>query len=209
LAPHSVGVQDLFHYLDDYFLVGPPNSHCCNNWLQVLLDECACLRVPIAAHKTESPATEVTFLGIMMDTVRGELRLPQDKLGRLSKLLAEWQSCRSCTRKELESLIGLLNHACKVVRPGRPFLRHIINLLQTVHRPPASTVPIRLSQGFRADLPWWVEFVSRWNGVSLLHPPRHSRKFTCSQMPHGLGAVPPGAGSRGSRSSGMHGHKPC
>lgn len=67
-------------------------------------------------------------LGIMMDTVRGEFRLPQEKIDRLLALLADWQVQRSCTKKELESLIGLLNHACKVVRSGRPFLRRMSNL---------------------------------------------------------------------------------
>ena len=98
--------------------------------------------------------TEITFLGIVIDTTKGELRLPQDKLARLTSLLTQWRSRRSCTRKELESLIGVLNHACKVVRPGQPFLRRMIDLLQAVHRPPNSRVPIRLALGFRADLAW-------------------------------------------------------
>eukprot|EP00731_Ephydatia_muelleri_P034779 Em0076g12a len=33
------------------------------------------------------------------------------------------------SRRELESLIGFLQHACKVVKPGRSFLRRMINLL--------------------------------------------------------------------------------
>ncbi len=167
----QAGVERLFHYLDDYILVGPPRSQVCQSQLQILLEECARLGVPIADHKTEGPATEVTFLGIVIDTVKGELRLPQDKLTRLTSLLAEWQARKNCTRKELESLVGLLNHACKVVRPGRPFLRRMIDLLQAVHRPPNSRVPIRLAHGFRADLAWWVEFVVQWNGTSFLHPP--------------------------------------
>ena len=116
-------------------------------------------RVPIASHKTEGPATVVTFLGILIDTGRGELRLPHDKLQRLKGRLDEWGDRNGCTRKELESLIGLLNHACKVVRLGRSFLRRMIDLLHAVHRPPFSKVPIRLSQGFRADLAWWRAFL--------------------------------------------------
>ncbi len=58
-----------------------------------------------------------------------------------------------------------------MVRPGRSFLRRMIDLLHATHRPPASKVPIRLSQGFRADLAWWKEFTSQWNGTSFLNPP--------------------------------------
>ena len=127
--------------------------------------------MPIASHKTEGPATLVTFLGIQIDTCKGELRLPLEKLQRLRDLLEEWRDQKGCTRRELESLIGQLNHACKVVRAGQSFLRRMIDLLHAVHRPPSSRTPIRLSQGFRADLAWWREFLVQWNGVSFLTPP--------------------------------------
>ena len=75
------------------------------------------------------------------------LHLPADKLQWLQALLIEWGDRKSCSRKELELLIGLLNHACKVVCSGRSFLRHMSNLLHSVHRPPH----IRLNIGFRSD----------------------------------------------------------
>ena len=84
---------------------------------------CARLGVPVAAHKRVGPATCLTCLGIEIDTVAFQLRLPQDKLLRLWDLLTEWGDSKVCERRELESLIGTLNHACKVVRPGRSFLR--------------------------------------------------------------------------------------
>ena len=40
-----------------------------------------------------------------------------------------------------------------------------------MHRTPASKVPIRLSQGFKADLARWEEFTLQWNGTSFLNPP--------------------------------------
>lgn len=97
----------------------------------------------------------------------GELRLPAEKLQRLRSLLAEWGDQKSCSRKELESLIGLLNHACKVVRSGRSFLRRMIDLLHEVQRPSYSKLPIRLNLAFRADLAWWQRFVESWNGAFL------------------------------------------
>jgi hypothetical protein len=75
--------------------------------------------VPIAAHKTEGPTTCLVFLGIELDTIAGELRLPDEKLQRLQSLLLEWGDKSVCTRRELESLVGLLNHACKVVQAER------------------------------------------------------------------------------------------
>ncbi len=102
----QAGIEVLFHYLDDFIMVAPPNSHLCRAWLQILTRECDRLGVPIAAHKTEGPSTVVSFLGITIDTAKGELRLPEDKLSRLRDLLEEWRSKKCCTRKELESLKG-------------------------------------------------------------------------------------------------------
>ncbi len=60
----------------------------------------------------------IKCLGIVIDTIKGELCLTPDKLQCLVTLLTEWGSCKAFTSKELESLISLLNHACKVVRSG-------------------------------------------------------------------------------------------
>ena len=129
--------------------------------------------MPIAAHKCDGPTTCITFLGIENDTVSGQLRLPRDKLDHLRLLLEEWRQCKHCDRKQLESLIGLLNHPCKVVRSGRSFLRRMIDLLHAVHHPHHSKVPIRLNKRFCSDLAWWSAFIGDWNRVSFLHPPNH------------------------------------
>ena len=133
---------------------------------------CKSLGVPLAAHKREGPSTCLTFLGIEIDSVARELRLPADKLQRLSTVLASWADRKTCLRKVLESLVGLLNHACKVVRPGRTFLRRMIDLLTATGNAGISRPNhhIRLSREFRADLAWWRLFVSRWNGVGLIQP---------------------------------------
>jgi len=162
--------QDISFHLTPHFVI-PPQSPLCQSWLDILLAECAQLVVPIASHKTDGPTTGATFLGILIDTDRGELRLPQDKPQRLRGLLDDWGKRKACTRKELESFIGLLNHACKVVRTGRSFLRQMIDLLHAIQCPPSSKIPIRLSRGFKVDLAWWQEFLEQWNGVSFLTPP--------------------------------------
>lgn len=167
------GIQFIRHYLDDFIIVGPPNSSQCQEWIAILDRECRALGVPIAAHKRDGPSTCLVYLGIEIDTVACHLRLPEGKLQHLHSLLQDWGDRKTCSRKELESLVGLLNHACKVVRPGRSFLRRMFDLLHAVHRPRNSTTPIRLNRGFRSDLAWWRMFVAQWNGVSFLQPPSY------------------------------------
>ena len=111
------------------------------------------------------PTTCLPFLGIEMDTEKGLLRLPKEKLCRVQSLVASWRSRRGCKKRELLSLIGLLQHACRVVRPGRSFLRRMITLSTVVQEPHHH---IRLNKGFRSDLRWWAAFLPLWNGVGMM-----------------------------------------
>ena len=122
------------------------------------------LGVPIAEHKLEGAAPVLLFLGIEVDTTSSTLKLPPEKLGRLKSVVTSWQLRKCCRKRELLSLIGQLQHACRVVRAGRTFLRRIIDL---------SVVPkeldqwVRLNSAFLSDLHWWVVFQEDWNGVGL------------------------------------------
>ena len=159
------GVERLDHYLDDFSLVGGPKSPECGRNLKTALETCDGVGFPVAAEKPEGPATRITLLGIELDSELLELRLPQEKLEKLRELVAKWRRRKACTKRELQSLAGHLNHACKVIRPGRRFLRGVFGLLSQFHK---RDHMIRLNAAFRADLDWWHVFASSWNGVSLM-----------------------------------------
>ena len=156
---------NIIHYLDDFLLMGPPRSDICKFTLGSFLNISERLGVRISLHKLEGPATQLTFLGILLDTERMEVRLPEDKMEQLQQMVAEWRAKRTCTKRELLSLLGVLHHACQVVRPGRSFLRRMIELTKVVkplhHH-------IRLNSDFRSDLQWWATFLPKWNGVGMM-----------------------------------------
>ena len=90
----SKGVRYQLHYLDDFLLLGPPDTAECTIAMQRTLTACKELGVPIAAHKTEGPSCQLTFLGIQIDTIRMELSLPPDKLARITAMVLEWRGKR-------------------------------------------------------------------------------------------------------------------
>ena len=94
-----------------------------------------------------------------------QVRLPAQKLAQLIALLESWEGKKACTKHELDSLIGNLQHANAVVRPGRSFLRRMIQLAKRVVNPKEM---LRLNVAFRSDLAWWRLFIRRWNGISLM-----------------------------------------
>ena len=180
------GVTIVEHYFDDFVTLGSPKQPECGQNLDKILVVCAELGVPLAMDKLEGPTDRLTFLGIELDTRAGVLRLPTDKLSRIKELLAEWSARKSCRRQQLESLIGSLQHACQVVRPGRAFLRRAIDLLRT----PSATKGhhhLRLNREFRADLLWWKTFASHWNGVAMFPAPRQPAFTATSDASGGWG----------------------
>ena len=122
------------------------------------------LKAPIVSSKTIGPSQEIEFMGIVLDSVHMEARLPQDKLTRIHDLLNSFKSRRSVRLVELQSLIGTLQFACKVVVPSRTFLKRAINLTRGV---PSRFYHIRLNKEFFKDLDIWKVFLANWNGRSF------------------------------------------
>ena len=103
-------------------MISPTESPKGSQDLNIILNLFDRLHVPVAPEKIEGPTTQLTFLGIKMDTENLILRLPGNKLSTLKETIREWLTRKSCTVKDLQSLAGKLQHVCKVVYPGRTFL---------------------------------------------------------------------------------------
>ena len=171
ILTHNYGINFLLHYLDDFHTLGPPNSPVCQNNVNTCVQLFSELGIPLHRNKLERPSTCLTVLGIELDSMTLQAHLPQDKFDRIAALLESWPVKQHCTWKELESLIGHLQHACKVIPQGRTFLHvwQMINLL-SAFRWDGHT--IRLNQDFRLNLPWWHEFFHSWDGFSFLLSPQ-------------------------------------
>ena len=162
---HKNGIENSLHYLDDFLFLGKAEGGECNEALQLALAICAELGVPIAAGKVKGPFPVLDFLGIILDSQKMELRLPVEKLDRLKRMTFTWSCKKACTKRELLSLVGHLSHACKVIKPGRPFLRRLIELstkAKEMHH------HLRLNTAIRSDLHWWKFFLENWNGKGLM-----------------------------------------
>lgn len=163
----SAGVERVTHYLDDFAVCGPPGSEECAMNLRTVQAVAEMHGIILAPEKTLGPSSSLVFLGIEIDTIRGILRLPEAKLTKLRQMLVAWSGRKVTTVKELQSLLGYLNHACKVVRPGRSFMRNMIALLKVGHSPYHH---VRINNSFRADIEWWKLFTESWNGVCVIPP---------------------------------------
>ena len=122
-------ISFLIHYLDDFFLVAPPNSNECSDELRTCKAIYAELGVSLAEEKTLGPSTVITFSGIKLDSVKFEARLPVPKLVKTKSAVNKFLSLKSATKHQLLSLIGYLQHCCKVIAQARLFLRCLMDLV--------------------------------------------------------------------------------
>ena len=162
LPTHNV--SELLHYMDNFITAGPLDSNQGAQNLATSIAVCHSLGLPLyyINNKCIGPSTRLVVLGIELDSVAQVVPLLMDKLCALQALLQSWLGQCWCSRRELESLIGHLHHAAKVVWPGRIFLHRVINLLQCFHK---RDHLIRLNSEFHLDLQWWLQFLSSWHGT--------------------------------------------
>ena len=103
--------------------------------------------------------------GIEIDSIRMQYRLPVEKLNKAHCLLQQFSRRRKITLREMQSLIGFLQFACKAIAPGRTFLRNLIDLTIGVSCP---HYHIRLNNAARSDLAMWLQFLDSFNNKSII-----------------------------------------
>ena len=66
ILQHKYSVHHLLHYLDDFFTAGAPGTSECH--LDAMLSLCQKINAPLNLLKVEGPSTNITFLGLVLDT---------------------------------------------------------------------------------------------------------------------------------------------
>lgn len=161
LAKTKLQISTILHLLDDFLIVAP-TAELCNKQLQLFLDVCQYLGVPMVPEKTVGPLPILSFAGIELHTQLQLARLPKDKLDKYTDLISNLFRRKKVTLVELQSMIGLLNFACSVIISGRAF--RLIDLTIGVK---AAHHRIRLTSQEKEDLRVWLEFLNNFNGKSF------------------------------------------
>ena len=115
--------------------------------------------------KCQRPADVMVILGLEADALHCILTIPQDKLIRIRNSLKEWLSKDRCSRPQLQSLLGVLNHLGSVVLAGRVFTARLLDAL----RAKTADDSICLDQDFHEDVKMWLHF--------LQDPQYHGKAF--------------------------------
>lgn len=146
----NAGWQTL-HYLDDF--LGVLESNILADKYEIFFSK-LCRKLGFRINKSKNiQGTLANFLGIEIDTMAMEAQLPADKLLKARTWVKTILQQTEISQDELQSLLGFLSFAAKVIVPGRIFLWGLFDTLRVYHR------VYHLNAGMKADLKWWDEFL--------------------------------------------------
>ena len=150
------------HYLDDFLFISNSASSC-SRLMLTFTSMCSTLGVPLAPEKTVGPVQTIQYLGLEINAVRKQIRVPPSKVSTTCQQIRDLLSKRKATLATVQSLLGSLNFLCKAIAPGRAFLRRLIALTCGLKKPHHT---VRISKGARLDLLLWLQLLVHFNGVS-------------------------------------------
>ena len=131
-----------------------------------MLQTCSDVGFAVNPQKVEQPTTTLEFLGIVLDTVKMEMRISIERMNDILTELRQWVFRKRATKRQLLSLIGKLMFVCRVVKPGRIFVQRLINLSKSVsclhHK-------VRITSDAIMDIQWWLQFLPSWNRKSVFY----------------------------------------
>jgi hypothetical protein len=103
-------------YTDDFLLLGTSPAEVRQAMLvtQRVLEE-------------HGSAQQMVFLGLELDSVAQTARVPADKASELKSIIGSVSTADSCSRFQLQSLVGKFSFAASALPGARPFFRHLVD----------------------------------------------------------------------------------
>ena len=148
-------------FLDDFLVV-------CENYdeavqqMDILIKLLRRLGFAINYNKIEGPSTNITFLGVVLNTLSMTLELPATTRSNLLDSLCKFRSHNKVTKKAIQSILGKINWATQCIYGGRFFMRRLIDRMVTLRKPWHRS---RVTTAMKADLDWWINYMNDFNGL--------------------------------------------
>ena len=118
------GFNNLFNYVDDLIYCDLPSK--IYQAYQFLLQLLPMLGLDINTKKLVPPTTSMICLGISVNSETRTMSVPPEKLASIADICHTWESKVTCSKRQLQSLLGSLLFISKCVKPARVFLNRML-----------------------------------------------------------------------------------
>ena len=160
-ALEKKGITGLM-YLDDLLLFAKDKGSAQTGYTEtlLLLNE---LGLPVASHKLSPPTRDIVWLGIRFDLDINTLAIPDAKLEEMRKIILRTENKATMTIRELQVLIGVINHISKAVPPARLFMSRLLKALRET-----DGKHVKVSSEVLADIRWFRSYLRQFNGKAII-----------------------------------------
>lgn len=172
-------------YLDDFWITADTFEEC-QQALTTMIQLLRSLGFSISYKKVEGPAQVLTFLGIEIDSLNMQLRLPADKVDAYKEVLKSFLTRPRASRRQLEQLAGKLAWAAHVVQGGSTYLQRVLAMLRPLKKPHHKA---KLSTEFYEDIQWWIAYIDHFNHKDIVLGPRPVIHVYTDSSNHAAGIV--------------------
>ena len=147
------GVTPFLHYLDDFLLMGPPQSPRCQDNQSTVKLVCSLFGIYISSTGESGRTIRLTFLGITLDTPYMEVCLPAEKLQCIRTSILSWLQKKKATKWEIHIITCGVASACHKSSEAWSYIcsTHVSHCSQGKKL----SYYTRLTKGIHLDLQWW------------------------------------------------------
>jgi hypothetical protein len=171
------GIQDVIKWVDDFiFFRYPTNQEApwSYSYTTSLVDSIAAdLGWPWAPKKHSPFASSFTYLGMTWDLDNKKVFFAQKKKDRYLGKIANWELGSPVTKKEVESVIGTLNHCSMVLVAARTHLPSLYEFARRFNSKSSNPFTThKVTPKVANDINWWrTQLSADFCGMVLRPPP--------------------------------------
>ena len=158
------GYKTIVCYLDDFLIVAQTYDECIHT-LNVLLRLLRQLGFHINYNKLEGPSRNLTFLGVVLDSINMTLSIPQSKLTECDEIMNQIIVKSKVNKREIQCLVGKLNWLSHLIYGGRSHMRRLIDRCNALRKPWHRT---NVTIEMKKDIEWWLSFMRIFNGTTQI-----------------------------------------
>ena len=115
-------------------------------------------------RKTVPPTQQLEFIGNLLDSQQLMLEVTRERKLEVLGELEKWRHKNTCTRRQLESIIGKLQFMSNCIRPGRLFVSRLLSEMKSMR----CDLHYLVTDQMKKDLKWWYLFLPGFQGMSIM-----------------------------------------
>ena len=155
---------DVVAYIDDMGGGAPDDLDYATKQFNAVCNTVTEMGLSLAPEKCQGPSRVMSWTGSTFDTVEMIMRIDEEKIQESLDLAKSYLHKTDITIKDIEILLGKLQHSIKFCPGARRFL----NRLLMMRREMLEDKTYRLTTGAVDDLSWFISFLSDFNGVAVI-----------------------------------------